>query len=406
MEGIEMKSTQIDLSEYAYVVINLNLYDGQSGVTISKKPWGKDVYTNATLNVDEWSKLARTLQELKKSAQEMHEKTQLNEMSGSRAPTLPWNVSKILSTKYMTKLNLWNAPNGMTYITLAIRPYVLNKDSEPCMQKGVGVTLSYRELHNLSDSAFSISNTISEQMSSTRFVSLVDMSDVEREQKKMELFFQMATPGQKCRVIMEKKERTWLTSSNVAAAAAAAALPATAAPTALLAVSNDVKMALPNPPSVHGTNASSLTSLESIESVSRASTPVGGAMVASPATTTTTPKVAERHLSLPPPTSIPVGGAMVVPPATTPMSAAAQHVLPPGSTAAAAQHVLPIPPAIAPLSIALHQHDASGKAPASLSSLAAMEVDAIRANENREKEEEALMRARVGANSGMGFYRQ
>ena len=269
MEGIEMKSTQIDLSEYAYVVINLNLYDGQSGVTISKKPWGKDMYTSATLNVDEWSELARTLQELKKSAQEMHEKTQLNEMSGSRAPTLPWNVSKILSTKYMTKLNLWNAPNGMTYITLAIRPYVLNKDSEPCMQKGVGVTLSYRELHNLSDSAFSISNTISEQMSSTRFVSLVDMSDVEREQKKMELFFQMATPGQKCRVIMEKKERTWLTSSNVAAAAAAA-LPSLTAPAALLASPNDVTMALPNPPSVHGTNASSVTTLESIESVSRA----------------------------------------------------------------------------------------------------------------------------------------
>ena len=386
MEGIEMKSTQIDLSEYAYVVINLNLYDGQSGVTISKKPWGKDMYTNATLNVDEWSELARTLQELKKSAQEMHEKTQLNEMSGSRAPTLPWNVSKILSTKYMTKLNLWNAPNGMTYITLAIRPYVLNKDSEPCMQKGVGVTLSYRELHNLSDSAFSISNTISEQMSSTRFVSLVDMSDVEREQKKMELFFQMATPGQKCRVIMEKKERTWLTSSNVAAAAAAA-LPSLTAPAALLASPNDVTMALPNPPSVHGTNASSVTTLESIESVSRASTPASGATLAPPATA----KVAERHLSLPPPTSTPVDGAVVAPPPAEPM-------------AAAAQHVLPLPPAVAPLSIDLQQN-ASGKAPASLSSLTAMEVDAIRAKESREKEE-ALMRARAGVNSGMGFYRQ
>ena len=395
MEGIEMKSTQIDLSEYAYVVINLNLYDGQSGVTISKKPWGKDMYTSATLNVDEWSELARTLQELKKSAQEMHEKTQLNEMSGSRAPTLPWNVSKILSTKYMTKLNLWNAPNGMTYITLAIRPYVLNKDSEPCMQKGVGVTLSYRELHNLSDSAFSISNTISEQMSSTRFVSLVDMSDVEREQKKMELFFQMATPGQKCRVIMEKKERTWLTSSNVAAAAAAA-LPSLTAPAALLASPNDVTMALPNPPSVHGTNASSVTTLESIESVSRASTPVSGATLAPPATA----KVAERHLSLPPPTSTPVDGAVVAPPA------AERHPTLPSSEpmAAAAQHVLPLPPAVAPLSIDLQQN-ASGKAPASLSSLTAMEVDAIRAKESREKEE-ALMRARAGVNSGMGFYRQ
>ena len=197
---------RLDLSEYAHVTVMLNLYDGQSGVNIAKKPYLKDHYDVANLVIDEWVELSKCLLELKRTAREMQERIEANELAEMPTPTFPSNVTKILSTKYMAKLNMFCAPTKQTYITLAIRPFILDKNSEPRLTKE-GCTLNLKELNCLADSCFGIQNIISEQMSSTRFVALTDMGDVEREKKKMELFFQVATPGQKCRVIMEKKER-------------------------------------------------------------------------------------------------------------------------------------------------------------------------------------------------------
>ena len=202
---MEMKN-KIDLSEYAYVTVSLNLYDGQSGVSIAKKPYAKDIYATANLVIDEWAELSKCLLDLKRTAREMQERIEANQLADSPSPTFPCQVTKILSTKYMAKLNMFEAPTKQTYITLAIRPFILDKDSEPRPTKE-GCTLNLKELNCLADSCFGIQNIISEQMSSTRFVGLADMADVEREKRKMELFFQMATPGQKCRIIMEKKER-------------------------------------------------------------------------------------------------------------------------------------------------------------------------------------------------------
>ena len=52
---------KIDLSDYAHVTILLNLYDGQSGVSITKKPYGKSMNDVAYLNLDEWKELSKNV---------------------------------------------------------------------------------------------------------------------------------------------------------------------------------------------------------------------------------------------------------------------------------------------------------------------------------------------------------
>ena len=210
---METMKNKIDLSDYAHVTILLNLYDGQSGVSITKKPYGKSMNDVAYLDLDEWKELSKNMLEIKRAAREMRERVDANELSDIPTPMYPCDVTKILSTKYLAKLNRFEAPTKQTYITLAIRPFTLDKGKEPRPNSKEGVTLNQAELSALADQVFVIQNIIAEQMTSTRFIHLVTQEDVEREKKKMDLFFQMASGGQKCRIILEKKDRQWLTPS-------------------------------------------------------------------------------------------------------------------------------------------------------------------------------------------------
>ena len=185
---METMKNKIDLSDYAHVTILLNLYDGQSGVSITKKPYGKSMNDVAYLDLDEWKELSKNMLEIKRAAREMRERVDANELSDIPTPMYPCDVTKILSTKYLAKLNRFEAPTKQTYITLAIRPFTLDKGKEPRPNSKEGVTLNQAELSALADQVFVIQNIIAEQMTSTRFIHLVTQEDVEREKKRW-IFF-------------------------------------------------------------------------------------------------------------------------------------------------------------------------------------------------------------------------
>ena len=78
----------------------------------AKKPFGKSDFEHALLETGEWKVLAEVLPELKKSADEMNEKISDPKMEDS--VTFPWSVTKILSTRYMARLNLYQVTHEMT----------------------------------------------------------------------------------------------------------------------------------------------------------------------------------------------------------------------------------------------------------------------------------------------------
>ena len=71
----------------------------------AKKPFGKSDFEHALLEVPEWKILAEALPELRKAADEMNAKISDPKMEDS--VTFPWSVTKILSSRYMARLNLY-----------------------------------------------------------------------------------------------------------------------------------------------------------------------------------------------------------------------------------------------------------------------------------------------------------
>ena len=192
---------KITLSEYAHLACTHNLMDNMSTVIISKKPYGSDDFKSAKLSVDEFNELSKHLAEIKTVAQQMNEHAN---NSGFGDGVLPQNLTKILSQTHMAVVNLFTAPNKTSYVTLAIRPYVIDKDASYKMTKD-GVTLNYRELQALADARFQVHHLIQEMMSSTRVVAVATPDDVERERIHIMSFLSLAQPGQKMRLIIEKK---------------------------------------------------------------------------------------------------------------------------------------------------------------------------------------------------------
>ena len=146
---------QVNLSEYAFVACSLNLMDATSTVVINKKPFGKDVYSECRLSADEWRELAKNMSEIRHSAMQMNERAQQNDGFGD-STVLPQNLTKILSQRMMAVLNLFQAPTKTSYVTLAVRPYVIDKEQAYKMTKEGGVTLNFKELSTLADSTFQI----------------------------------------------------------------------------------------------------------------------------------------------------------------------------------------------------------------------------------------------------------
>ena len=155
---METMKAQVNLSEYAFVACSLNLMDASSSVVINKKPFGKDVYSECRLTADEWRELAKAMSEIRHSALQMNERAN-NEGFGGDATVLPQNLTKILSQRMMALLNLFQAPTKTSYVTLAVRPYVIDKEQSYKMTKEGGVTLNFKELCTLADSTFQIQGT-------------------------------------------------------------------------------------------------------------------------------------------------------------------------------------------------------------------------------------------------------
>ena len=76
----------------------------------AKKPFGKQQHEHAMLEVDEWRALAEALPELRKTADEIN--TKMNDEKTGDAVTFPCSVTKILSTCYMARLNLYQVIAG------------------------------------------------------------------------------------------------------------------------------------------------------------------------------------------------------------------------------------------------------------------------------------------------------
>ena len=98
------------------------------------------------------------MSEIRHSALQMNERAN-NEGFGGDATVLPQNLTKILSQRMMALLNLFQAPTKTSYVTLAVRPYVIDKEQSYKMTKEGGVTLNFKELCTLADSTFQIQGT-------------------------------------------------------------------------------------------------------------------------------------------------------------------------------------------------------------------------------------------------------
>ena len=72
----------------------------------AKKPFGKSEFEHALLEVPEWRALAESLPDFKTTADEMNVKIS-SDSKTEDSLTLPWNVTKILSDRYMARLNLY-----------------------------------------------------------------------------------------------------------------------------------------------------------------------------------------------------------------------------------------------------------------------------------------------------------
>ena len=193
---------KITLSQYAHLACSHNIMDNMCTIAIAKKPYNSDDYKAAKLVVEEWSELSKHLAEIKSVALQMSEHA--NKTQFGDGIVLPQNLTKILSEKTMACLNLFTAPTKNTYVTLAIRPYVIDKESNYKMTRD-GVTLNYQELSTLADARFQVHHLIQEMISSTRLVQLASPEDVERERIHLMSFLSLAQPGQKLRLIIEKK---------------------------------------------------------------------------------------------------------------------------------------------------------------------------------------------------------
>ena len=199
----EMKQ-KIALGDYAYVSVRLNLDDGKSGISICKKPYNSDVFSVVTLDVQEWSELAHQMESLADSASEMDAGADAAAVTGESASPTSY-PSKLLSTRVMAKLNLFAAPNGQRYVTMAVRPYVMDNKTSVLKLKKEGVTLNMKEILCLREKKSFISEVVEEQTASTYHISLYNTKDLVLAQKRLEHFFVKASAGQKLRMIAEKK---------------------------------------------------------------------------------------------------------------------------------------------------------------------------------------------------------
>ena len=223
----EEMSQSINLSHYAHVMVRLNLGDGKSAITIFKKPFNQNEFTSMPLDVAEWKQLNDSIDSLADAANDMaanasafHADEPRTAVAGDIAshaePSYP---SKLLSTRVIAKLNLFNAPNGQKYVTLAIRPYVIDVKTHCIKLLRDGVTLNLREIAALKDKASIIVNAVHEQMSSTHFMTIGTPRDVELAMAEIEEFFTKSITGQKLRLILEKKDYPFHVAPNVMSAA-------------------------------------------------------------------------------------------------------------------------------------------------------------------------------------------
>ena len=205
--GEEEMKQKISLGDYAFVSVRLNLDDGKSGISIYKKPYNSDHYSAINLDVLEWNELAHQIGSLADSATDMDAGADGNansEVASSSAST-PSYPSKLLSTRVMAKLNLFSAPNGQRYVTMAVRPYVMDSKTSVLKLTKEGVTLNMKEILCLQEKKAFISETIEEQTASTYNIALYNNKDLVLAQKRLESFFVKASPGQKLRMILKKK---------------------------------------------------------------------------------------------------------------------------------------------------------------------------------------------------------
>ena len=208
----EMKQS-VSLGPYAHVMVRLNLDDGRSGITIFKKPFNSNDFTSMPLNVSEWEELDGQIVSLADSANEMamnasafsadEAKAAAGDVAPHAEPSYP---SKLLSTRVMAKLNLFHAPNGQRYVTMAIRPYVVDVKTQALKLMRDGITLNLKEIVALKEKAPSITSIVREQMASTHFIKVATPRDVELAKIEIDQFFAKAITGQKMRLIIEKMD--------------------------------------------------------------------------------------------------------------------------------------------------------------------------------------------------------
>ena len=222
----EMKQ-DVALGDYAYITVKLNMNDGKSGITMYKKPYNSDKYGSAFLDCHEWEELSNRISELARVAADIDPingsgggggsgkgggSSSSGGSGGSDAVAAddsnsqPSYPTQLLSTRMMVKINLFAAPNGVSYVTMAVRPYVVDTKTNQLKMLREGITLNLREIQLLSEKAGLISAIVEEQMASTHFVWLSTIKDCQFTQKTIENFFTKASPGQKLRLIVEKRE--------------------------------------------------------------------------------------------------------------------------------------------------------------------------------------------------------
>ena len=221
----EMKQS-VPLGPYAHVMVRLNLDDGRSGITIFKKPFNSNDFTSMPLNVAEWKEVDGQIVSLADSASEMSTNAAAFSVDDAKAaagdvaphaePSYP---SKLLSTRVMAKLNLFHAPNGLKYVTMAIRPYVVDVKTHALKLLKDGVTLNLKEILALKEKAPTISSIVYEQMASTHFIRVATPRDVALAKIEIDQFFAKSITGQKMRLIIEKMDYPFHIDPNIVSGA-------------------------------------------------------------------------------------------------------------------------------------------------------------------------------------------
>ena len=157
------------LSAYAAVQPTSNFFTPVQSIRIGKKPYDKD-FSAAHLAETEWKELFQAMPQLEMSTREMREATQRGET--------PEPILKRLSDRYAVQLNAFQAPNNVTYVTMAIRQYFTNEEGQVRFRKDDGVTLSYEETLTLASHMEAIQEHIGQLLASSTTIKIHGYDDV------------------------------------------------------------------------------------------------------------------------------------------------------------------------------------------------------------------------------------